>query len=131
MIKRYALAVIVVFVVWSAVDFLVHGVILQSSYEATARLWRPMGEMKMGLMHVVGLVAAGCFVGIYTLFVRPKGLPVGLGYGLIYGVGGGISMGLGTYSVMPVPLYLGLVWFLGFLVEAVAGGLVLGLMVKE
>ncbi|MEW6350834.1 MAG: hypothetical protein AB1646_17385 [Thermodesulfobacteriota bacterium] len=131
MIKRFVAAVIGVFVLWSAVDFIVHGLVLQSTYEATAQLWRPMAEMKMGLMHVVTLVAVGCFVGIFTLFVHPKGLCRAVGYGLLYGVGGGISMGLGTYAFMPIPLYLGVVWFLTFLGETLAGGLLVGLIVKE
>ena len=39
--KRIVLAVVAVFVAWSALDFVIHGLILASSYEATARLWRP------------------------------------------------------------------------------------------
>ena len=131
MIKRFVLAVITVFVVWSVLDFVIHGIILQSTYQATAQLWRPMGEMKMGLMYLFKLVAAGCFVGIYALFVQPKTFSKGLGYGLIFGLGGGISMGLGTYSVMPVPLHLCLVWYLGFVIETVVGGLLLASIVKE
>jgi len=38
-------------------------------------------------------------------------------------------MGYGTYSVMPIPYIMALVWFLGTLVEAVLGGLLAGLMV--
>ena len=45
MLKRNLLAIIAVFVVWSILDFLIHGMLLQSSYEATANLWRPMEEM--------------------------------------------------------------------------------------
>jgi len=64
--KRFVLAVLAVFAAWSALDFLIHGMILRSAYEATAALWRPMGEMKMGLMYVVGVIAAAAFVGLYA-----------------------------------------------------------------
>lgn len=131
MIKRFALAVIAVFVAWSVLDFIIHGFILQSTYMATAELWRPMEEMKMVLMYLVSLIATCCFVGVYTLYVQPKSIGTGLSYGLIFGIGGGISMGIGTYCVMPVPLSLGLIWFAGFVVETVIGGLLLGLIVKE
>ena len=45
MLKRNLLAIVAVFVVWSILDYLIHGMLLQSSYEATANLWRPMEEM--------------------------------------------------------------------------------------
>jgi hypothetical protein len=46
MVKRFVLAAFAVFMAWSVLDFLIHGLPLQSTYEATASLWRPMGEMK-------------------------------------------------------------------------------------
>jgi len=40
--KRAILAVVGVFIAWSMLDFLIHGLLLQSTYEATANLWRPI-----------------------------------------------------------------------------------------
>jgi len=40
-------------------------------------------------------------------------------------------MGLGTYSVMPVPVFLALVWFVGSVVETTVGGLLVGWIVKK
>jgi hypothetical protein len=131
MFKRFVLAVIAVFAVWSVIDFVLHNIILQSAYQETAHLWRPMEEMKIGLMHLVTLVAVVCFVAVYTFFIQPKKLSTGMYYGLIFGLGGGISMGLGTYSFLPMPLFLGLVWFLGFVIETVIGGLIMALIIKE
>jgi hypothetical protein len=131
MTKRFILAVIAVFAAWSVIDFVLHNLILQSVYQETAHLWRPMEEMKVGLMHLVTLFAVVCFVAVYTLFIRPKELSTGIYYGLIFGLGGGISMGLGTYSFLPMPIFLGLAWFLGFIFEAVIGGLLMALIVKE
>ena len=131
MTKRNVLAIIAVFVVWQVLDFLLHGVILKSTYEATAALWRPMAEMKMGLMRVVGLVAAICFVCLYAWLVRPKGWATGLSYGLIFGVGTGFSMGFGTYCIMPIPQSLAITWFLGTVVEAAIAGLLAGRILKE
>ncbi len=39
-------------------------------------------------------------------------------------------MGLGTYSVMPIPAVLALGWFLGTIVETMVGGLLAGWIVK-
>ncbi|HSB69107.1 MAG TPA: hypothetical protein VLH58_08880 [Candidatus Methylomirabilis sp.] len=129
--KRAILAVIAVFVAWSAMDFLIHGVILRSSYAATASLWRPMAEMKTGLLHLTALIAALTFVLIYGLFFSRRGISTGVRYGLLFGLGTGVSMGYGSYSVMPIPYHMALTWFLGTMVEAVVGGVILGSIIRE
>jgi len=42
--KKAILSILAVFIAWSAMDFVIHGVILRSSYAATVSLWRPMSE---------------------------------------------------------------------------------------
>ncbi len=130
MVKRVALAVVAVFVAWSVLDFLIHGLMLRSTYEATASLWRPPGEMKMGLMYVVGAVGAAAFVGLYTAVAKPKSIAAGLKYGLLFGIATGFPMGFGTYCVMPVPVHLAFVWFGGSLVETVIGGAIAGAIIR-
>lgn len=129
--KRIILGIVAVFVAWQALDFVLHRLILASTYQATAELWRPMAEMKMGLMRVVGLVAAVCFVCLYAWLVRPKSWAAGLSYGLIFGAGTGFSMGFGTYLFMPLPQFLAVAWFIGTVVEAAVAGLLVGWIVKE
>ncbi|MBI5383446.1 MAG: hypothetical protein HZA90_02025 [Verrucomicrobia bacterium] len=131
MMKRILLAVLAVFVAWQVLDFVIHGLILMKSYQETASLWRPMNEMKFGLMRLVGLVAAGTFVLMYAWLVRDKSVATGLKFGLLFGLGTGASMGFGNYCVMPVPVFLAVVWFLGSVVEAVVAGLLVGWIVKE
>jgi hypothetical protein len=129
--KRIAIAVLAVFVAWSVLDFVIHGLILESTYEATARLWRPMAEMKMGTMYLAVLVNALAFVCIYGLLVAKKGIGSGVKYGLLFGLGTGFSMGFGTYSFMPIPLYLALVWFIGTVVETLVGGIIVGSIIRK
>ncbi len=129
--KRIALAVLAVFVTWSVLDFVIHGLILGSAYAATPALWRPMDEMKTGLMYFTVLVAAASLVVIYARFIADKGIKTAVLYGLVLGIGYGISMGYGSYSVMPIPYTMAFVWFLGTVVEMTAGGLVAGLIVKK
>ncbi|HCR15895.1 MAG TPA: hypothetical protein DIU35_00290 [Candidatus Latescibacteria bacterium] len=59
--KRTVLAIILVFIAWSILDFLIHAVILQASYAATIDLWRPSAEMKMGLNACGGAHFVDCF----------------------------------------------------------------------
>jgi len=129
--KRIVLGIVAVFFAWQVLDFVLHGLILSSAYQATAELWRPMAEMKTGLMRVVGLVATVCFVCLYAWLVRPKSWATGLSYGLIFGLGSGFSMGFGTYCVMPLPPILAVAWFVGSVVETAVAGLLVGWIVKE
>jgi len=131
MLKKTVLSVIAVFVAWSVLDFLIHGVILKSAYEATANLWRPMNEMKMNVMHVAVFIASFSFAWIYGRMISNKSIATGLRYGLWWGLGAGVSMGYGTYSVMPIPYLMALVWFLGSLMEGAVAGLIVGGIVKE
>jgi len=129
--KKIVVAVLAVFVTWSVLDFIIHGLILGSTYAATPSLWRPMAEMKTGLMYVTVLVAAAAFVYIYTRFIENKGVKTAVLYGLVFGIGTGVPMGYGTYSVMPIPYVMAFVWFLGSVVEATIGGLVAGLIINK
>jgi len=129
--KRIVLAVLAVFVAWSALDFVIHGLILASSYEVTAQLWRPMNEMKLGVLYLAVLINALAFVCIYALLVAEKGIGSGVKYGLLFGLGTGVSMGFGTYSFMPIPLYMAVAWFVGTLVETLVGGIIVGSIVRK
>jgi hypothetical protein len=131
MAKRIAVAVVAVFICWSVVDFVVHGILLQRSYAETAGLWRPMTEMKMGLMYIVSLISCLVFVLIYALFFGKKGVGMGLAYGALFGFGAGVSMGYGTYSVQPIPYIMALSWFLGTLVRGILAGLIVGTIVRD
>lgn len=129
--KRTILGVLAVFVTWSILDYVLHGIILAPLYEATASLWRPMEEMKMSTLYLVTLIAAACFVFIYDRLITEPGVKTALLYGLAFGIGAGVSMGYGTYTVMPIPYTLALGWFLGSVVEAVAAAWVAWFVLKR
>lgn len=130
MLKQTIWAVITVFIAWSILDFLIHGVLLQSTYQATANLWRPEDEMKMPLMSFVTLIFSICFVCIYSYLIKPKSLASGIIYGAIFGTATGVSMGIGSYCYMPIPLSLAFSWFIGSFVEIILAGGIVGLMIK-
>lgn len=131
MAKRIILAVVAVFISWSTLDFILHGLLLRSTYEASANLWRPMDQMNMPLMYSVTLVFAACFVLIYGQLVGKKSLVAGIQFGALFGLATGISMGFGSYSYMPIPLTLAWSWFLGSWIETIAAGLIVGAIVKS
>ncbi len=129
--KKIIIATVVLFVVWQIMDFLIHGVLLQSAYVATAQYWRPMAEMKQGLLMLVCLIHAFAVSWIYAKMVTPKSMKTALQYGVILGVAFGVGMGHGMYAVMPLPYSLTLSWFLANVAELTVGGLLLGLLIKE
>jgi len=129
--KRILIATAAVFVTWSIMDFVIHGVMLKGIYGATASLWRPEAEMKWASMYLAVLISAFAFSGIYGWLVGNKSMATAVKYGALFGLASGVSMGYGTYSVMPIPYTLAFAWFVGTLVEVVAGGAVLGLVFKS
>lgn len=129
MLKQLIWAVIAVFVSWSLLDFLIHGIFLKSSYQATANLWRPEEEMNMPLMSMVTLIFSICFVSIYKFLINPKSLATGIKYGLIFGLATAISMGFGSYCYMPISLSLAFSWFAASLVEITIAGVLVGLII--
>ncbi len=131
MLKRSAIAVVIIFLVWSGMDFLIHGVLLQSIYEATANLWRPMEQMSQLLMNSVSVASAIGFVAIYALLVTKKSLSSGIKLGVLYGLAVAIPMGFGSYSYMPIPIELAWGWFLGGLTKMVVAGAIVGAVVKS
>jgi len=129
--KKTIISILAVFVVWSVMDFVIHGVILSSSYAATAALWRPMGEMKTSLMHFTAFIASLTFVLIYSLLISQKGISTGLKYGVLFGLSVGVPMGYGSYSVLPIPYHMAFTWCFGSVVEAIVGGLIIGAIIRE
>ncbi|MCX5635465.1 MAG: hypothetical protein NTW55_06495 [Planctomycetota bacterium] len=131
MLKKYLLSVVLVFVLWSALDFVIHSVILGSEYQANASLWRPMAEMKMGLIYLSTFITVVGFTGIYALLVNPKSIKNGALYGLLFGLISGTGMSLGSYSVMPITVQMAVVWFFGAVIEMTVAGLCIGAILKK
>ncbi len=130
MVKKILFGGIAIFVAWEVLDFLIHGVILGSTYATLPNMFRAQADMKMGLMAAVTLIGALAFAAVYAWFVSPKSLATGVKYGLLVGFGGGVSMGYGSYAAMPVPYVMALAWFLGSWVEFTVAGLFAGLIIK-
>jgi hypothetical protein len=129
--KRIPIAILLVYLAWFGLDFVLHQLILGEAYEATAQFWRPMEEMKMGLMQIVTVISASAFVLVYALWFKEHSPLAGLKYGLLFGFGAGVSMGYGMYSVMPIPYAMAATWCWGFFVEAAVAGLIAGLVIRR
>lgn len=128
---KIVLSIVIIFAVWSLMDMLIHGVWLMPYYRETVNVWRPFGEMKMGLMHLITFLMTIPFTVAYTLLVNPKTVCRGVRWGMAFGVIMGMGSGFGSYSMLPIPLGLAWGWFFGTVIEFAVAGLILGLLIKD
>jgi len=77
------------------------------------------------------LIAAASFVLIYAWLINEKSVKTAVKYGVLYGIGMGITMAYGSYSTMPLSAGIAFWWFTGRLIEAVAAGWLIGLIVRK
>ena len=131
MLKRLLASSLLILIVWTALDVLLHRFLLRQMYEVNANLWRPFDQMNVGLIYLVTFTLIGTFVGIYWLLVRPKSLAAGIGLGAFVGLALGISSGLGTYLHMPIPQSLAWGWLIGGWLKGIAAGAVVGALIKQ
>jgi hypothetical protein len=126
--KKLLFGVIAVFVTIEVLDFLVHGVLLKSTYESLSTLWRPDMTSKMWIIHLVTLIGSFFFVYIFSKGYENKGVGEGLRYGLYIGIWMSVGMAYGTYSMIAIPYSLALQWFLYGVVEYIIAGAVLAMV---
>jgi len=129
--KRCLLAWLAVFVAWSVLDFLGHGLAFQSLYAQGAGVWRPQAEMKIGVIYLAVAITSGAFVGVYSRLISSKCVGNGVIYGALFGIGAGASMAGGGYAVHPIPMELAGGWFVLTLIESIAGGWLVGKIAPE
>ena len=130
MMKNIVISAIVIFIVWTGIDYFVHGHLLKEAYLETADLWRPLEEAKMGLNSFTVLVAAAIFSIVYIALVDRKSMGNAILYGFLLGLSAGVSWAYGSYAFMPIPYDMALTWFATPLVEGVIGGVLLALIAK-
>jgi len=123
--KAIAIGTVALFVLWSVLDFVIHGVLLRDLYASGPALFRPMEEMRMSLLYLTVLIGAGAYTLLYGLNAPRPALRDSIVFGLVFGVATGFGMGFGTYSIIPIELGMAWGWFLGTLAESTLAAVVL------
>ena len=126
--KKVLLGWVAAFVTLMVLDFVIHGVLLASTYESLASLWRPDMNDKMWIMWVVSLIGSFFFAFIFSKGYENKGIAEGLRYGLYIGIWIGSGFAYGTYAMIAIPYSLALQWFIYSIIEFVIAGAVLALV---
>lgn len=123
--KKIALTSLAVFVFIFIFEFIFHGCVLKSTYDATAHLWRPKAEMGsyMPFMTLGQIGFATLFTIIFTHGYKGTGIMEGVRFGLLIGIFTSFET-LIWYSVVPYPVTLVVAWILGGLLLCVGSGVV-------
>jgi hypothetical protein len=130
-IKRLLLAMVAVYAITYASDFLVHGVWLRPDYQAAKSLWRPTEEMRsyQPWVYVAQFISVVTFVLVWAIGFAGRGIAIGIVFGLLMGMSQHV-WAIVNYIAMPVPGALAAKWFVGGVAEAVVSGLVIALIYK-
>jgi hypothetical protein len=129
-IKRFLIATLAVFIVYVAINFLIHSVILMGTYESLKNIWRPDMMEKMWVMWIVYIGFAFLFTFIFTVGYEGKGWLEGLRYGLYIGLLlNGVSA-FTEYAVYPLPFTLVIQWFVYGVIQITICGIAAALIYK-
>lgn len=129
--KKMLIAVVAVFITLEVLDFLIHGVILMSTYMAMQNVWRTDMMAKMWVLHVVKIITAFFFVLIFSKGYEKKGIMEGLRYGFYVGMIISSGFAFGSYASFPIPHALALHWFILTLGEYLIAGVVVAQVYKQ
>lgn len=129
--KKVIIGAVAVFVAVSIMDYLIHGLLLQSAYEATKSIWRPDMDSKMWIFSIVSLIGSFFFSFIFSKGYEGKGIAEGARYGLYIGIWMSVGMAYGTYGMVSIPYSMALQWFLYGVVEYVVGGVILAMVFEK
>ena len=104
--KKFLISWVVVFVVWMAGSFVVHGVLLNAGYASLSNLFRPEEEagQYFHFMLLAHVIMAGAFVWIYQRGNEDKPwMMQGARFGVAVSLLGPIPMYMIYYVVQPMP----------------------------
>ena len=132
--KKMIIAVIAVFILLEVSNYLVHSVILASTYmeETVTKVFRPMAEMEamMWSMWIADLVFSFFFVFIFIKGYQNKGIMEGVRYGIYIALFMNLVAAIAQNAVYPIPSSLALQWFIYGAIQTIILGVVTALIYK-
>ena len=109
--RKFAIAWLVVFVVWMLGSFIVHGTLLHADYSKLPTLFRPEADagQYFPFMILAHVIMAGAFAWVYSRGVEAKPwLGQGIRFGLVIALLTVVPMYTIYYCVQPMPGILAL-----------------------
>lgn len=132
--KKFWIAFIVIFIVYEITNFIVHGLILGSTYmsEEVQPLFRPQAvlDSTMWLRLFTELVWSFFFTFIFVKGYENKGIAEGIKFGIYIGLFYSFVFAYQSYWMLPMPYTLALQWFIFGLLQCVVLGVVAAIIYK-
>lgn len=132
--KKFLTAFVVVFVLLEITNYLIHGVILSSTYaeEGVKQVFRSMEEMqsKMWIIWLTDLIWSFFFTFIFVKGHENKGIMEGVKYGVYIGLFYSLVMAYQSYALYPIPYSLTFKWFAFGFIQSVILGVVVAMIYK-
>lgn len=132
--KRFWMAVVVIFILLEITSYVVHVVLLGSTYqsEEVKYAFRSMEEMnaKMWIMWLMDLVWVFFFTFFFVKGYENKGIMEGLRFGVYIGLFVSLILSYQSYVVYPIPYSLAFQWFIYGLIQSVILGLTAAVIYK-
>jgi len=129
-IGKLLLTTLIIYVVYQALNYVIHSVALGPIYMGLASIWRQDMNSVMWAMYVSDLIRIFLFVFIFTKGVENRGWMEGLRYGLLMGLLLALGMSLNEYAIYPIPLTLAIYWLVLTTVQFAICGIVTALLYK-
>ncbi len=129
-LKKFLAGGIVIFIIFQLLDFLVHNVILGSTYMSMTNVWRPDMMSKMWIMYASSFVFSFLMMYVFIKGYESRGVLEGVRFGIVIGL---MTNGMGAfyqYAVYPLPFSLIIQWFLFGLAEFIIAGIAAALIYK-
>jgi hypothetical protein len=126
--KKLLFGWLAVFITISACDYVIHNLILGSTYEQIKEVFRPDMMDKMWIISLVTAIVSFFFVLIFSKGYEGTGIVEGLRYGFYAGMMLSTGMAYGAYATYPIPYHLAMSWFIYGLAEYLLAGVVVALV---
>jgi hypothetical protein len=130
---RLALAAVAAWVLYMAMGYLVHGVLLRDTYLQYAGVMRPEAEANAILPVNFGLVLVGFFAFAYAYakgYEGGSGVQEGLRFGVLVAIMLCTFVSIWQYMVWPAGRGLLAAWLVDYVVEFALYGMVVGVIYK-
>lgn len=130
--KTFWIGFVAVFLVWQALGYLIHEVMMAGTYEGLAGIFRPEAEMRdmMWMMMVSGIIQVFMFCYIFTMGYEGKGIMEGVRYGALIAflMAGAIS--IEPHVIFPLPENVATIWLISGFVSFMLAGAVFAAIYK-
>jgi len=128
--KNVWIGFVVVYVVLMATNFLIHQVLLGSTYALpeVATMMRSPETAKLGVHFITAAIIALVVTIVFSKGYEGKGLAEGVRFGFYIGLLQATPMAYDTFAEMPIPYHLALLWFVYGVLQYIVVGIALAMV---